>query len=55
MNGIPVSSYDEIETAIEGMVGGDTVTAKCARVSDDGKVSYFDIKFKLMEDTSGDY
>ncbi len=55
MNGRPVSSYDDIETVIEGLVGGDTVTAKCARVSDDGKISYFDIEFKLMEDKSGDY
>ncbi len=55
MNGQPVSDYSGIETAIKDKVGGDTVTAKCARVSKDGKISYFNIEFKLMEDTSGDY
>jgi serine protease Do len=55
MNGLPISNYDGIEAAIDGLVGGDTVTAKCARVSDNGEISYFDITFKLMEDTSGNY
>jgi len=55
INGITVTDYESIELAIDGKVGGDKVTAKCARVADDGKVTYFDIEFKLMEDKSGDY
>ncbi len=55
VDGVEVSDYDTLEQAIRGKKGGDTVKAKCARVSDDGKVSYFDIEFKLMTDTSGDY
>lgn len=55
VDGVKVSDYATLEQAIRGKKGGDTVKAKCARVSDDGEVSYFDIEFKLMTDTSGDY
>ena len=55
VEGKQVGSYSELTAAIKGKKGGDTVTAKCARVDKDGKVSYFDIEFKLMEDTSGNF
>ena len=40
---------------IKGKKGGDKISAKCARVDENGKINYFDIEFKLMSDTSGDY
>ncbi len=55
IEGIRVNGYDQLNKIIKGKKAGDVVTAKCARVSEDGKVSYFDIEFKLMPDTSGDY
>lgn len=54
-DGKTVTDYDDLESVLRGKNGGDKVKAKCARVSEDGKVSYFDIEFKLMTDTSGDY
>ena len=55
IDGTPISTYDELYEAISSKYGaGDTVPAKCARLKK-GKITYFDIKFKLMEDTSGDY
>lgn len=54
-DGKTVTDYDDLESILRGKSGGDKVKAKCARVSEDGKVSYFDIEFKLMTDTSGDY
>lgn len=53
--GKTVTDYDDLEAVLKGKKGGDKVKAKCARVSEDGKVSYFDIEFKLMADTSGEY
>ncbi|MGN0612915.1 MAG: S1C family serine protease [Porcipelethomonas sp.] len=53
--GKKMSDYSSLSDAISGKKGGDTVKAECARVSPDGKISYFDIEFKLMTDTSGDY
>lgn len=56
MNGSPVSSYDEIQDFITSSYNaGDAVTAKCAHLEENGKISYYDIEFMLMEDTSGDY
>lgn len=56
INGTPISTYDELyETISSQYKAGDSVPAKCARIKDDGKIEYFNIKFKLMEDTSGDY
>jgi len=55
IDGKKVSDYESLESVIKGKSGGDTVTAKCARVSDKGEISYFDIEFKLMTDTSGDF
>ncbi|MCM1132119.1 MAG: trypsin-like peptidase domain-containing protein [Ruminococcus flavefaciens] len=56
INGIPISSYDDLYNAISASFGaGDKVPAKCAHVSEDGTVTTYDIEFMLMEDTSGDY
>lgn len=56
INGKYVKTYDELYDTISSMYGaGDTVPATCAHVSEDGSVDYYEIEFKLMEDTSGDY
>lgn len=55
VNGTQVHTYDEVMEVLEGFEGGDTVKAGCARVSENGTVEYFDIEFKLEEDTSGNY
>ncbi len=56
INGKTVSSYDDMYDLISSMYSaGDTVPATCAHVSEDGNISYYEIKFKLMEDTSGEY
>lgn len=56
INDVPVNCYDELYSTITATFkAGDTVPAKCAHVSEDGKITRYDIKFKLMEDTSGDY
>lgn len=56
INGVPVKTYDELYNTISESFGaGDKVPAKCASVSKNGKVKYYDIEFKLMEDTSGNY
>lgn len=56
IDGTPVKTYDELYNNISSKYGaGDTVPAKCANVQENGKVTYYDIEFKLMEDTSGDY
>lgn len=56
IDGIPVSTYDELYSAITASYGaGDTVPASCAHVDEDGTITKYNIKFKLMEDTSGDY
>lgn len=55
VNGEKVSNYDELNVIIKGKKGGDTLKARCARLDKDMNISYFDIEFKLMSDTSGDY
>lgn len=56
IDGTSVKTYDELYDAISSKYGaGDKVPAKCANVSKNGKITYYDIEFKLMEDTSGDY
>lgn len=55
VDGITVNDYSALSDAIKGKKGGDTVKAKCARVSKDKKIEYFEIEFKLMADTSGDF
>ncbi len=54
MNGQKVTDYDSVLEALDGLQGGDTVSARCARY-ENGKVSYFDIEFQLEKDTSGNY
>ena len=55
IDGTPVSTYDELYDAISSKyTAGDTVPAKCAHLEKSG-ISYYEIKFKLMEDTSGNY
>ncbi|MDE6005363.1 MAG: trypsin-like peptidase domain-containing protein [Oscillospiraceae bacterium] len=54
MNGESVSDYDDVLAVLDGCKGGDTVTAECARF-EKGKIAYYDIAFKLEEDTSGNY
>lgn len=56
INGKAIKSYNEFYDTISSMYGaGDTVPATCAHVDEDGNIGYYDIKFKLLEDTSGDY
>ncbi len=56
IDGIPVSTYDELYSTITASYGaGDTVPASCAHIEEDGTITEYNIKFKLMEDTSGDY
>lgn len=56
INGKTIATYDELYDTISSMYhAGDTVPATCAVVSEDGDVDYYSIKFKLMEDTSGNY
>ena len=54
MNGSDVASYDDVQSALDGCKGGDIVSASCARF-ENGKVRYFEITFKLEEDTSGNF
>ena len=56
INGKTVSTYDELYDTISGQYeAGDTVPATCASIDKTGNVSYYEIEFKLMEDTSGNY
>lgn len=56
IDGVPVKTYDELYNNISSKYGaGDTVPAKCANVKENGKITYYDIEFKLMEDTSGNF
>ena len=56
INGVPIKTYDELYNTIsESFKAGDKVPARCAHVRKNGKVTYYDIEFKLMEDTSGDF
>lgn len=56
INNTPVKTYDELYETISASYGaGDTVPADCAHIDEDGNISEYKIKFKLMEDTSGDY
>ena len=54
MQGKPVKEYDDILEATDGCKGGDTVKAHCARY-ENGRITYFDISFKLEEDHSGNF
>ena len=56
INGKSISTYDDLHNTISSMYSaGDTVPARCAHISEDGEITCYDIEFKLMEDTSGDY
>ena len=56
INGKSVSTYDELyETISSQYEAGDKVPATCASIDKNGDVSYYEIEFKLMEDTSGNY
>ncbi len=55
MNGEKVGSYDDVTEVLEGFEGGDSVTAECARLEEDGSIKHFVIEFKLEVDTSGNY
>ena len=53
INGKKVYDYETAMESIEGFKAGDEVTAKVYRKSIVGDETEFEIKFKLMEDTSG--
>ena len=55
MNGVEVTDYDSLNEALDSKKGGDTVTARCARLEEDGDIYYFEIEILLLADTSGDY
>ena len=56
INGKTVSTYDELyDTVSSQFEAGDKVPATCAHLEKGGKVTYYNIEFKLMEDTSGNY
>ncbi|MCR4638199.1 trypsin-like peptidase domain-containing protein [Ruminococcus sp.] len=56
INGKTVSTYDELYDTISSQYeAGDTVPATCAHLDKNGKIDYYNIEFKLMEDTSGNY
>lgn len=55
IEGERVKNYDDVINALDGFKGGDLVKARVARYGDDGKISYFDIEFRLEEDRSGKF
>ncbi|MGN1480900.1 S1C family serine protease, partial [Porcipelethomonas sp.] len=55
IEGKKISDYSQLSEAIKGKKGGDKIHATCARVDKDKNIEYFDIEFKLMTDTSGDF
>lgn len=56
INGVKVRTYTEFYNAITSSYGaGDKVPATCAHIDADGKITTYEIKFKLLEDTSGNY
>ncbi len=55
MNGEKITDYDSLNVALEGVKAGDTVKATCAHINEDGTVSYYDIAFAVLADTSGNY
>lgn len=55
MNSKPVDDYDTLNEALEGKRGGDSVHCHCGRIGEDGKLSTFEVDFRLLEDQSGEY
>lgn len=52
MNGVKVSSAEDVYAIINKLHPGDEMTAKVLRANEDGEWDEFTITFKLMEDTS---
>ncbi|MFT3950392.1 MAG: trypsin-like peptidase domain-containing protein [Oscillospiraceae bacterium] len=50
LDGAPVRSSEDVLAQLTGKKPGDTMTAKVTRKADDGKLTEFDISFKLMAD-----
>ena len=55
IEGRQIADYSELNQLLKGKKGGDKIKAECARVDKSGKITYFEIEFKLMTDTSGDF
>lgn len=56
IEGKTVTDYDSVMDALEGKKADDTVKAHAVRITDkNGGRKEFDIQFRLMPDTSGDY
>lgn len=55
VEGKPVTDYDSFMESLGEKGANDTVHAKVARFDEDGNKDIFEIEFKLMPDTSGDY
>ena len=55
IEGKEVKDYNTVMAAVEGKKGGDRIHAHCATVGEDNKVTYYEIDFSLLTDTSGDY
>ena len=55
IEGWQIADYSELNQLLKGKKGGDKIKAECARVDKSGKITYFEIEFKLMTDTSGDF
>lgn len=52
IEGVPVVYRSDVDNIMKGKKPGDTVKAKVYRKTDSGDEKTFEIKFKLMEDTS---
>ena len=56
IDGVNTTNYDEFNDTVTASYGpGDKVKARCAHLHEDGTIDYYDIEFKLMEDTSGNF
>lgn len=56
INGKTISNYHELYDTISSQFhAGDKVPATCAHLDKDGEITYYEIEFMLMEDTSGNY
>ncbi len=54
VEGKETSDYSQLNEILKNYKAGDILTAKCARIVNK-KIEYFEIKFKLMEDKSGNF
>ncbi len=56
VEGVAVQTYDDVIAVLDGYSGGDEITVTCASYdSSTKKITYYEITFALMVDTSGDY